>query len=89
MSDLAVGLIVGWAVAMFIGLLFVVLKQVAVVKGQKQINEAQQTLSDQMTDLEERLVEAQNDVRKLTQHFINFARGTRASGGGKTWDQSL
>ncbi len=88
MPDWLVGLIVVYSAVMLIGLVFVALKQIAVVKGQQEINKGQQALSDQITDLEERLVEAQNDVRKLTQHFINFARGSRTAP-GKTWDQNL
>ncbi len=88
MSDLGLGLILAYSAVMLIGLVFVVLKQVAVVKGQQKLNESMQAVSEQMTDLEERLVEAQNDVRKLTQHFINFARGMKGTS-GKTWDQTL
>lgn len=54
------------------------------IKGQKTINEQQQVLSDQLTDLEETLVETKGDVRKLSQQFINYAKGKQVAG-DKPW----
>ena len=71
-------------------LVFLVLvfsKQSALVKSHRALNVSMQELSDQMSDLEERSVENQNDVRKLTQHFVNFARGTnKGVGSAPRWD---
>ncbi len=42
-----------------------------------------QSLTDQMSDLEEQVVDTKKDVLKCSQYFINFAKGMKNS--GKQW----
>ena len=56
-----------------------------IIKLQKQQNDSMQTLSDQMADMEEQFVETKADMRKNTQHFVNFAKGMKQAGLGKQW----
>ena len=56
-----------------------------IINSQKTINESMQTLCDQMADVEERTVDSQADVRKLTQHFVNFAKGFKQASQDKPW----
>jgi hypothetical protein len=58
---------------------------VQVINSQKTLNDSMQVVGNQMADVEERTVEAQADVRKLTQHFVNFAKGTNKSNQDKPW----
>jgi septal ring factor EnvC (AmiA/AmiB activator) len=57
-----------------------------IIKSQKQLNESMQTLSDQMADMEEQFVETKADIRKVSQHFVNFAKGMRQSQGKQWYD---
>ena len=60
-----------------------------IIERQKQLNTAQQELSDQMADMEEQFVEIKADVRKNSQHFVNFAKGMKQSGLGKRWKDGM
>jgi hypothetical protein len=53
------------------------------IQRQKSITESQQTLSNQMADIEEQITEVKGDVRKVLQNFVNFAKGLKT--GGKSW----
>jgi len=55
------------------------------IERQKQLNEAMQAISDQMTDMEEQFVETKTDIRKVSQHFVNFAKGIKQVNLGKQW----
>lgn len=59
-----------------------------IIKSQEGLVSSMQTLSDQMADLEEKQADMHTDVRKVTTHFVNLAKGLR-SHQGKPWDQYL
>ena len=56
-----------------------------IIQSQKQLNDAMQTVSDQLADMEEQFVETKADMRKNSQHFVNFAKGMKQAGLGKQW----
>jgi hypothetical protein len=56
-----------------------------IIERQKQLNDNQQAISDQLADMEEQFIETKADMRKNTQHFVNFAKGMKQAGLGKQW----
>lgn len=69
-------MLVGQTVSLVMGYL-IISGLAQLVNSIKTLIESMQTLSDQMTDVEERTVESQTDVRKITQHFVNFAKSMK------------
>lgn len=59
------------------------------IERQKQLNDSMQQLSDQLADMEEQFVETKTDIRKVSQHFVNFAKGIRQVGLGKRWEDGF
>ncbi len=55
-----------------------------VIKSQDTLNKSMQTMSEQMSDLEDKQAEMHKDVRKVTQHFINLAKALK-TGQDKPW----
>jgi hypothetical protein len=85
MNELLVGLIIGFGSLILLVQVALLVKFSAVVKAQTLLSASMQVLSEQMSDLEEKSAEAQNDIRKLMQYFVNFARGTKGGGTDKSW----
>jgi Tfp pilus assembly protein PilN len=85
-------MVVGVGVLLVLNLLLGLLTLLAtsslakVLESQKTLAENMQTLSDQMTDVVEKVIEAQKDTRQLTIHFTKFIRSRPA---GKSWDSFL
>ena len=68
--------------------LFVILKLGSFTKAILGLKESQQVLSDQMSDLEEKVIETQGDVSKSRQQFINFAKAKSGPTDKGWWNNS-
>jgi hypothetical protein len=56
-----------------------------IINSQKIITDSMQTLSGQLSDMEEQNAETKADIRKNTQYFVNFAKGMKPGGSDKPW----
>lgn len=56
-----------------------------IINSQKIITDSMQTLSGQLSDMEEQNAETKADIRKNTQYFVNFAKGMKSAGSDKPW----
>lgn len=55
-----------------------------VIKSQEALNASMKTLSEQMSDVEEKQSDMHKDVRKSAQHFVNLAKSIK-TGQNQPW----